>query len=96
MNEKMARIGLKVKLIKINKTDELHGSCPTMHKMIQKNFTISEVFRASCSNVVKETIQIRFLEDQAEYIWDPDDVEPLNFSKIKPKGGKFDPSNLMY
>lgn len=96
MNEGMARIGLKVKLIKVNKTRELHGCNSRMEVMIGDTFTISNVFRSSAANTGEQTTQIKFLEDGADYVWAPEDVQYKNNKVIKPKGGKFDPSNLIY
>jgi hypothetical protein len=96
MNEKMAKIGLKVKLIKTDKTYELHGVNHVMTQMVGQTFTISKAFRSSCFHTSKQTLHIHFMEDSRSFTWDPDDVQPVNFSKTKPKGGKFDPRNLLY
>lgn len=93
MHPDQLKTGMKVLIKKIDVTHKRHDSNATMRSMVGGRYTISEVCQ---THKIDHQIAIRIKSPGLRsYLWAPEDLKlPILSKNIK--GGKFDPSNLIY
>lgn len=93
MSLKNAKIGMKVRINKIDKTHELYDSCIYMSSMVGKIAEIENIIpNHNNEEKIKVILHIEGYHME-QYIWSPSDLSPA--TNIKPmKSEKFDINNI--
>jgi hypothetical protein len=95
MHFEKVKIGMKVKITSVQETNKAFNSNDTMKDMVGGIYTVSEILtNHKTGSHDRHPFKIKFVE-QSRFVWLPDDLEYAGPPMIQPKGGTFDPKNLI-
>ena len=94
MNYRKIRVGMKVRILKIDVTHRLHNSNVDMQHMVGKKFKVRYV-EDSYKGIAEHPYMITLKPDENQYHWDPEDLERVGLPVKMPKVETFDPKNLV-
>jgi len=97
MNPRKVRIGMMVKIIKIEDTHRLHNSNSYMHEMVGRTVKVRMISNTTSSQATsKEPFMISFdVKDGRDCVWSPADLEYAGPAIPKKEAVNFDPKNLI-
>ena len=95
MNHALVKRGMKVRILSLNKTDQIYQSNRIMREMVGQVCTIALVEpNIKLQHAKTNPIKVKFKEN-FRYVWDPEDLECLEKIIITNKAVSFDPKNLV-
>lgn len=96
MNCHKIKVGMKIRIMKMDITHQLHNSNEWMKAMVGKKFNVSKIEDAY-KKVDGHPYVIKLQPGGSGYIWAPEDLQYIGPPIKMPKSGTFtfDPKNLI-
>jgi len=99
MNQNFIKVGMKVKIARIEDTHKKHSSCAQMERMVGKTYRIKIIKPATSSYVMLHPGDLMFVVDDRysdrEYVWSAEDLDRVEPIPDKPKKATFNPENIV-